>query len=451
MMIETIAAPATAPGLAGVGIIRVSGPLVSSITQQLIGVLPKPRLATYADFLDKEKAVIDQGIVVFFPNPNSFTGEDVVEFQGHGGRVVQKLLLNRIIELGARLARPGEFSERAFLNDKLDLTQAEAIADLISASSEKAARSAIRSLQGKFSEKINILVEKLIELRMYVEAAIDFPEEEIDFLADELVKDSLEDIDQQLKNLLQQAQQGALLREGVRVVIAGKPNAGKSSLLNALSGEQSAIVTDIPGTTRDIIRENIVLDGLTLHIMDTAGLRNTSDLVEQEGVRRAWSEINNADIVLVVLDETCTSIEDMRKEFPELFSLENKAKKIVLRNKIDILSLEPSVEKNAEFLNVYISAKTGHGLEEFKKELKKMVGFEDHSEGSFIARQRHLDALKKAALHVSNGMHQLINFKAGELLAEELRLAQLALSEITGEFRSDDLLGKIFSSFCIGK
>lgn len=450
-MIETIAAPATAPGLAGVGIIRVSGPLVSIITQQLIGVLPKPRFATYANFLDKENSVIDQGIVVYFPNPNSFTGEDVVEFQGHGGPVVQKLLLNRIIELGARLARPGEFSERAFLNDKLDLAQAEAIADLISASSEKAARSAIRSLQGQFSEKINHLVEKLIELRMYVEAAIDFPEEEIDFLGDVVVKSSLEYIDSTLQALLEQAHQGALLKDGIRVVIAGKPNAGKSSLLNALSGEETAIVTDIPGTTRDVVRESISIDGLILHIMDTAGLRNSNDLVEQEGVRRAWSEIKKADIILVVLDQTSTTIEEMRNEFPDLFSAENAAKKMVIRNKIDMLSIDPLVEKSAEYTSIFVSAKTGLGIKEFKEEIKKLVGFEDYREGTFIARQRHLDALKKAALHLSHGKHQLLNYKAGELLAEELRLAQLALSEITGEFRSDDLLGKIFSSFCIGK
>lgn len=450
-MIETIAAPATAPGLAGVGIIRVSGPLVSTITIQLAGSLPKARYATYAEFLDKENTVIDQGLVVYFSAPNSFTGEDVVEFQGHGGPVVQKLLLNRIIELGARLARPGEFSERAFLNDKMDLTQAEAIADLISATSEKAARSAIRSLQGEFSEKINYLVEKLIELRMYVEAAIDFPEEEIDFLGDEIISTSLDNIDQQLKNIIIQAQQGALLRDGIRVVIAGKPNAGKSSLLNALSGEQTAIVTDIPGTTRDIIKESISIDGLTLHFMDTAGLRNSTDIVEQEGVRRAWLEIKNADVILVVLDETCTSLNDMQLEFPELFSVDCKGEKMILRNKIDMLSMAPTVEKNSDYIHVFVSAKSGEGMDQFKKELKKIVGFEDHTEGTFIARQRHLDALNKAATFVTSGKDQLLNFKAGELLAEDLRMAQLALSEITGEFRSDDLLGKIFSSFCIGK
>lgn len=448
---ETITAPATASGQAGVGIIRVSGPLVSQITEKLIGTLPKPRHAVYAKFLDDQKNIIDQGLVVYFPGPNSFTGEDVVEFQGHGGQVVLTMLMNRIIELGARLARPGEFSERAFLNDKIDLTQAEAIADLISANSEKAARSAMRSLQGEFSEKIKKLVEQLIELRIYVEAAIDFPEEEIDFLADDKISNALEKSDIQLKKIINTAQQGALLRDGVRVVIAGKPNAGKSSLLNALSGEETAIVTDVPGTTRDIIRQSINIDGLTLHVTDTAGLRHSKNIVEQEGVRRAWSEIESADVILIVIDETNTSLDDMEKEFPELFSEKNKAKKIFFRNKIDLLNKKTKVEKNTKHINVFASAKTGAGITDFKKELKKLVGFEDYTENTFIARQRHVDALNKAADHLTQGKEQLHTYKAGELLAEELRLAQQSLSEITGQFTSDDLLGRIFSSFCIGK
>lgn len=450
-MKDTITAPATAQGQAGVGIIRVSGPLVSEITQKLTGNLPKPRHAVYAKFLDDKNIVIDQGLVVYFPGPNSFTGEDVVEFQGHGGQIVQNMLMNRIIELGARLARPGEFSERAFLNDKIDLTQAEAIADLISANTEKAARSAMRSLQGEFSEKINLLVENLIQLRIFVEAAIDFPEEEIDFLEDEKISTQLENIFLQLAEIINQANQGALLRDGIHVVIAGKPNAGKSSLLNALSGEETAIVTDIPGTTRDIIRQKISIDGLTLNITDTAGLRTTQDIVEQEGVRRAWSEINNADVILVVVDETKTQMDEMKKEFPELFLSEHNVKKIILRNKIDLIEKKP-VEKNHDhYAEIFISAKTGEGIFEFKKTLKKIVGFEENTESTFIARQRHVDALNKARGHLDHAKIQLHEFKAGELLAEELRHCQQALSEITGAFSSDDLLGKIFSSFCIGK
>ena len=450
-MKDTITAPATAQGQAGVGIIRVSGPLVPEMTKKLTGSLPKPRHAVYANFLDVENSVIDQGLVVYFPGPNSFTGEDVVEFQGHGGPVVQNMLMNRIIELGARFAKPGEFSERAFLNDKIDLTQAEAISDLIAANSEKAARSAMRSLQGEFSKKINMLVEKLIELRMFVEAAIDFPEEEIDFLADEKISKSLEKIYFCLKNIIKEANQGALLRDGIHVVIAGKPNAGKSSLLNILSGEETAIVTDIPGTTRDVIREKVLIDGLTLNITDTAGLRNTDDLVEQEGVKRAWAEIKNADIILIVVDETNTSLGEMQNDFPELFLSTQNAKKIILRNKIDLLGLKPSVKESEECVDIFVSVKTGEGVDAFKNILKKTVGFEDNTESTFIARQRHCDALQRSKKHMDQAKTQLHEFKAGELLAEELRHAQHALSEITGEFSSDDLLGKIFSSFCIGK
>lgn len=442
-VIDTIAAPATAPGQSGVGIIRVSGPLSATIARAIVKTLPKPRYALHTPFYDLDDSIIDYGLAIFFPGPNSFTGEDVLELHAHGSPVVLDYLLRRINALGARVARPGEFSERAFLNDKLDLAQAEAIADLISASSEQAARSAVRSLQGEFSDKIKMLVEQVIRLRVYVEAAIDFPDEEIDFLADEKVASDLVTIEAALQTILVTAKQGALLREGMNVVIAGKPNAGKSSLLNALSGQQTAIVTDVPGTTRDVLRQHIVIDGLPLHIIDTAGIRESDDIVEQEGVRRAKQAMQDADCLVLVHDVNSDQPlleNDLIKQFAELRRL------LVVHNKIDVQHEVPSLNNN----QIYLSAKTGQGIDLLKQQLKKLIGFETHTEGCFIARSRHLLALEQANTHLDQAAIQLQK-NAGECMAEELRYVQQELSTITGEFTSDDLLGEIFSNFCIGK
>lgn len=444
---ETIVAQATPPGKGGVGIIRISGPEVPTIAKALCNSIPKPRHAAVKTFYDENGIVIDQGILLYFPAPHSFTGEDVLELHGHGGLIVLDSLLQRILSLGARLARPGEFSERAFLNDKLDLAQAEAIADLIDASSQQAARSAIRSLQGDFSRQIKQLVEELIHLRMYVEAAIDFPEEEVDFLSDGKITKELNLILDKLSQVKNTAYQGALLREGMTVVIAGKPNAGKSSLLNKLSGQESAIVTEIPGTTRDILREQIHIDGLPLHIIDTAGLRLTADPVEKEGIRRAWNEINHADRILLLIDAT----ETESRQIPEEFFQNAKREKItIIRNKIDLVQEAPQLQQGHP-ITINLSAKTGAGINLLREHLKQSMGFQVSAEGSFIARRRHLDALEKAQQFLLNGKNQFENNRAGELLAEELLQAQKALSEITGEFRADDLLGRIFASFCIGK
>jgi tRNA modification GTPase len=444
-MSDTIAAIATPPGRGGIGIIRISGPQTKTIAQTVLGVVPQPRFATHTVFLDQDNTAIDDGIALFFPHPNSFTGEDVLELHGHGGPIVQDCLLRRVLQCGARLARPGEFSERAFLNDRLDLAQAEAIADLIDAASEQAARAAVRSLQGEFSKHIQQLVEKLIHLRMYVEAAIDFPEEEIDFLSDKKISSELKNILQELQIVSATAQQGSLLREGMTVVIAGKPNAGKSSLLNKLSGRDSAIVTEIPGTTRDVLREMIQIDGMPLHIIDTAGLRDSADPVEQEGVRRALAEIEKADQILLVLDDKDEQIEKL----PTFIS--NKKHLTIIHNKIDLTNKSTGIFKKNAMPVIYLSAKTGAGFDLLREHLKNCMGFNSHTEGNFIARRRHLDALQRAEHYLLNGEQQLANHKAGELLAEDLRLAQQALGEITGEFTADDLLGKIFSSFCIGK
>ncbi|OCG28116.1 tRNA uridine(34) 5-carboxymethylaminomethyl synthesis GTPase MnmE [Gilliamella sp. wkB108] len=453
MNLDTIVAQATPPGRGGVGILRVSGPQVQAVAQAVLRKLPKPRYAEYLPFLAQDDSILDEGIALFFPNPHSFTGEDVLELQGHGGPVILDLLLKRILAIpNVRIARPGEFSERAFLNDKLDLTQAEAIADLIDASSEQAAKSAISSLQGVFSKKINTLVESLIHLRIFTEAAIDFPEEEIDFLSDGKIEAQLDDVIARLEDVRREARQGSLLREGMKVVIAGRPNAGKSSLLNALAGREAAIVTDIAGTTRDVLREHIHIDGMPLHIIDTAGLREASDQVERIGIERAWQEIEQADRVLFMVDSTTTSETNPEKLWPEF--IERLPKQIpitVIRNKADLTheALGAS-EVNGCFL-IRLSAKTGEGIELLRDHLKQAMGFTSGVEGGFLARRRHLNALENASNHLNNGKHQLVTFHAGELLAEELRLAQEALSEITGEFTSDDLLGRIFSSFCIGK
>jgi len=450
---DTIAAQATPPGRGGVGIVRISGPKACLIARTLCKKPNlQPRYAHFARFHNAEGQVIDEGLVLYFPAPNSFTGEEVVELQGHGGPVVMASLLNQVVELGARVARPGEFSERAFLNDKIDLAQAEAIADLIDSASEQAARSALRSLQGAFSDRVNVLVEQLIALRMYVEAAIDFPEEEIDFLADGKVLTDLDNIRQQLHQVFQEANRGVLVKEGMKVVLAGKPNAGKSSLLNALSGRDSAIVTAIAGTTRDVLREHIHLDGMPLHITDTAGLRESPDEVEQEGIRRAWQEIQQADHVIMLVDASEVSGQQYEPNalWPEFVQqLPAHIPLTVVLNKMDLVGSVPETETSNTV--ICLSAKTGAGVDALREHLKSAMGYAGEGQGSFTARQRHVDALKKAHDALEQGRSQLVDAGAGELLAEDLRLAQEHLGEITGRFTPDDLLGRIFSSFCIGK
>lgn len=441
---DTIAAIATPPGRGGVGIIRVSGPLVKNIAKKILDKIPKPRFADYLPFLDNNNETIDSGLALYFVAPNSFTGEDILELQGHGGPVVMDLLLQQVISLGARIAKPGEFSERAFLNDKVDLAQAEAIADLIEAGSEQAAKSAVKSLQGEFSQCIDDSVEALTHLRMYVEAAIDFPEEEIDFLSDGHVTKSLENILSEMDKIFASAQQGVLLRDGMRVVLIGQPNTGKSSLLNALAGRDSAIVTHIAGTTRDVLREEINIDGMPLHVIDTAGLRESDDVVEQEGIKRTWIEIEQADRALLLVDDKAGITEEdekIRLKLPKSLGV------TIVRNKID-LTKNIAQQNNNE---ISLSAKSEEGVELLRAHLKKIMGYTGLTEGVFLARRRHLDALIRAKELVLNGQTQLQEYKAGELLAEDLRQAQHALGEITGFVSSDALLGKIFSSFCIGK
>lgn len=449
---DTIAAIATATGRGGVGIVRVSGPKAKQVAEQLLTVSLQPRHAHYCDFTSHQGEVLDQGIALFFPGPNSFTGEDVLELQGHGGPVILDLLLREITQLGIRLARPGEFSERAFLNDKLDLAQAEAIADLIDATTEQAARNALHSLQGVFSKRINELVEALIHLRIYVEASIDFPEEEIDFLSDGKVARDLDGIIGKLASVFKEAKQGALVRDGMRVVIAGRPNAGKSSLLNALSGRESAIVTSIEGTTRDVLREHIHIDGMPLHIIDTAGLRESPDEVEQIGIQRAWQEIQQADRVLLLIDSRQTTLTNPHQIWPEFVDqLPDPSKITLVRNKIDLSGETAGLFETDAATYIGISAATGAGVDSLKRHLKNIMGFSDSGESGFTARRRHLDALARAENFLASGKAQLQGYAAGELLAEDLRQAQNALGEITGEFTPDDLLGRIFSSFCIGK
>ena len=444
---DTIAAIATPPGRGGVGIIRVSGKACQQIAHAILGKLPKPRQAEYLSFKAQDGSVLDQGIALYFSQPNSFTGEDVLELQAHGGPFILDLLLKNCLYAGARVARPGEFSERAFLNDKLDLAQAEAIADIIDASSEQAARAAVRSLQGEFSERVNQLLRSLTELRMYIEAAIDFPEEEVDFLSDDTIYQRLGNIESNFNHLMDSTRQGTLLHEGMTVVIAGRPNAGKSSLLNALAGKASAIVTDIAGTTRDVLREHIQIDGLPVHIIDTAGLRKTEDQVEKIGIERAWSEIEKADRVLLLVDDregVTAEDKEILQQLPKGLSL------TIIRNKCDLTNTKPSIKIEQDPV-ITLSAKDKEGIDLLRKHLEECVGYQAGSEGEFIARRRHLDALEKTGHHVQQCRQQLEQAKAGELAAEELRAAQQHLSLITGEFSSDDLLGEIFSSFCIGK
>lgn len=449
---DTIAAIATAPGRAGVGMVRVSGPRARTIAEQILGFAPRPRYAHYGPFRDADGTVLDEGIGLFFPNPHSFTGEDVFELQGHGGTVILDLLLRAVCEQGARLARPGEFSERAFLNDKLDLAQAEAIADLIESSSEQAARCAVRSLQGAFSQRIDALVEALTHLRIYVEAAIDFPEEEIDFLADGKVAADLQGIRADLDTIQREAQQGTILRDGMSVVIAGRPNAGKSSLLNALAGREAAIVTAIEGTTRDVLREHIHIDGMPLHIIDTAGLRDSPDEVEQIGIARAWEEIRQADRILLMVDATTTDETEPHRLWPDFIDqLPASAPVTVIRNKVDLSGEQVGFTEADPAPVLRLAARSGEGLELLRDHLKTCMGYASTTEGGFLARRRHLVALEKAAGSLQDGQAQLDGFGAGELLAEDLRMAADALGEITGTMTPDDLLGKIFSSFCIGK
>ncbi|NOX28315.1 MAG: tRNA uridine-5-carboxymethylaminomethyl(34) synthesis GTPase MnmE [Gammaproteobacteria bacterium] len=439
---DTIAAIATPAGRGGIGIIRISGPKAAEVGQRVAGLLPKPRVATLADFSTVDGAAIDHGLVLYFPAPNSFTGEEIIELQAHGGPVVLDLILKSVLSLDVRMARPGEFSERAFLNDKLDLAQAEAIADLIDSSSETAARAAMRSLDGEFSNTINQLLEKMIHLRMYVESAIDFPEEEIDFLSDGKVEQQLNQLQQMTQSVFNSAKQGSILREGITLVIAGKPNAGKSSLMNRLAQREAAIVTDIAGTTRDVLREAISIDGIPLHLVDTAGLRDSDDVIEQQGILRARKEIERADIILHIIDSTVTDTDNT-----SLIDLPAEIPCIHIYNKTDIMLPTKALSSD----NVFVSAKTGDGIAELNKAIKIIIGFDENNEGIFSARRRHLNALEKTLRHIETGHQLLVQHKSGELLAEELKSGQDQLSQITGEFTSDDLLSEIFSSFCIGK
>lgn len=490
---ETIAAIATPPGRGGVGIIRISGPLAASIGHTITRRELAPRHASYGPFFEATFTTtpattpattvetvsttpsatpintaagdassslyrpLDHGIALYFPGPHSFTGEDIIELQGHGGPIILDCLLREVMRLGARLARPGEFSERAFLNDKLDLAQAEAIADLIDSASEQAARNAVRSLTGEFSRAVETLLAQLIELRLYVEAAIDFPEEEIDFIGDGKVAADLQVLIDSVNTVLNTARQGSLLREGLTVVIAGAPNAGKSSLLNALAGRDSAIVTPIAGTTRDVLREHIQIDGLPLHIIDTAGLRDSPDEIEQEGIRRAWREIDKADHVLLMVDSSDAATHNINEPvtlWPQLGLAElanlPQLPITIVRNKCDLSGLSAAMQTEPTSV-ITLSAKTGAGIELLREHLKQQAGYTQAGEGGFSARRRHLDALERTLSFLHAGELQLHHRGAGELLAEDLRQAQQALGEITGKFTPDDLLGRIFSSFCIGK
>ena len=445
---DTIAAIATPSGAGGVGIVRLSGADVPAIAEHLLGRLPQVRRAEVHRFTETDGTLIDVGLVLYFAAPASFTGEHVLELHGHGGPVVMDGLLQRVLSLGARPARPGEFSERAFLNNKLDLAQAEAIADLIESSTTAAAHAAARSLQGEFSDRVHVLVEQLTRLRMYVEAAIDFPEEEIDFLSDAAVANMLADLRKAFTDLSARAQQGQLLRDGMTLVIAGRPNAGKSSLLNALSGRDAAIVTEIPGTTRDVLREHIQIDGLPLHIIDTAGLHASDDPVELAGMQRARRALEQADRVLLVIDDPSGFTP---ADAAILDALPQGVPHTLIFNKIDLSGRPAAISEDNGQSTVALSLHSGAGLELLRQHLKQCVGYSDQVGGSFSARRRHVEALRRAYEHVEAGQRQLQQQRAGELLAEELRQAQRVLGEITGEVSSDDLLGRIFSSFCIGK
>ena len=445
LKVETICAIASAIGQSGIGIIRVSGPLARSIAKQILHTDIKPRYAYYGAFYGNDNSIIDKGVAILFSAPNSFTGEDVVEFHGHGGSSVLRKLLETIIESNVRLAEPGEFTKRAFLNGKVDLIQAEAVQDLIQSNSEESALSAVRSLTGEFSAKINKILSELVSLRVFVEATIDFSDEEIDFLESHEVSNKLDSLKKSLIDILNTATQGAILRDGIHVAIAGKPNAGKSSLLNTLTKQSSAIVTHIAGTTRDVLKETIYVEGMPVHIIDTAGLHNSDDVIEQEGIRRAHKEINNADLVLLVYDSRdseldLTILPDSVKDKP----------KIVIKNKIDLVDLKPRIHKVDNLMEIAISAKNGEGIDLVRGALSEFAGLNSSIEGVFLARKRHINAIEETLIFISNAIEQLEQ-GSSELVAEDLRQAGLQLSQVTGEFSSDDLLGEIFTSFCIGK
>jgi tRNA modification GTPase len=444
---ETIAAIATPPGIGGVGVVRISGPLSSTIAEALLERVPAPRLATLSPFRDAAGEWLDQGIALFFPAPRSFTGEDVLELQGHGGPVVLDLLLQRCLDLGARFARPGEFSERAFLNGKLDLAQAESLADLIDSGTRTAARLALRTLQGQFSAQVHELAERIVALRAFVEAALDFPDEDIEFLGDERIASDLKQLLKGLEEVFEKARQGQLLRDGMTLVIAGRPNVGKSSLLNALSGRNSAIVTHVPGTTRDLLRESIQIDGMPLHLVDTAGLRRGRDPVEQEGIRRAREEIARADRVLWVFDD----LEDPDHDRIDRDSLPRGVPLTLVRNKIDLTGTPHGVREGPQGVEVAIAAAIGLGVDALRDHLKHCIGYAGPEQGEYLARRRHLDALERTRAHVHQGFDALGRGAGAELVAEDLRLAHACLTEITGEYLPDDLLGEIFGRFCIGK
>ena len=445
LKVETICAIASAIGQSGIGIIRVSGPLARSIAKQILHTDIKPRYAYYGAFYGNDNSIIDKGVAILFSAPNSFTGEDVVEFHGHGGSSVLRKLLETIIESNVRLAEPGEFTKRAFLNGKMDLIQAEAVQDLIQSNSAESALSAVRSLTGEFSAKINKILSELVSLRVFVEATIDFSDEEIDFLESHEVSNKLDSLKKSLIDILNTATQGAILRDGIHVAIAGKPNAGKSSLLNTLTKQSSAIVTHIAGTTRDVLKETIYVEGMPVHIIDTAGLHNSDDVIEQEGIRRAHKEINNADLVLLVYDSRdseldLTILPDSVKDKP----------KIVIKNKIDLVDLKPRIHKVDNLMEIAISAKNGEGIDLVRGALSEFAGLNSSIEGVFLARKRHINAIEETLVFISNAIEQLEQ-GSSELVAEDLRQAGLQLSQVTGEFSSDDLLGEIFTSFCIGK
>ncbi|HPE05436.1 MAG: tRNA uridine-5-carboxymethylaminomethyl(34) synthesis GTPase MnmE [Rhodocyclaceae bacterium] len=439
---DTIAAIATAPGRGGIGVVRVSGAGLGAFALALCGRAPRPRTAHFTRFLDEHERPIDEGVLLYFAAPASFTGEDVIELQGHGGPVVMQMLLERCLQLGARLAEPGEFTRRAFLNGKLDLAQAEGVADLIEASTAAAARSAVRSLSGQFSEEVHRITDALIDLRMLVEATLDFPEEEIDFLERARAMPRLEGIREALEGVLDRARQGALLRSGLNVVLVGAPNVGKSSLLNQLAGEERAIVTDVAGTTRDALRETIQIEGIPLHIIDTAGLRDTEDRVERIGIERTWREIARADVILHLVEAGVATEVDLDESLPQ------GVERIVVANKIDLVGLPPGRVDAGGRVRLQVSARSGEGVELVRQELLRIAGWHAHGEDVILARERHLLALREALRHVEAAGTQL---GALELFAEELRLAQEELGTITGEFSADDLLGVIFSRFCIGK
>jgi tRNA modification GTPase len=442
---DTIAAIATASGAGGIGIVRVSGPLSQNIANQILGHCPPPRYAAYLDFKQANTDLIDRGIAIYYNAPHSYTGEDVLELQGHGGTALMQILLARCIELGARQAAPGEFTQRAYLNDKLDLAQAEAVADVINAATAEAAKSAVRSLSGEFSAEINQLLNKLVELRLYVEACLDFPEEEIDFITQGHVAEKITANQETLATIFSKAKQGVLLRDGINVVLIGQPNVGKSSLMNALSGEEVAIVTSIAGTTRDAIKSEIQINGVPLHIIDTAGLRETEDEVEKIGIARTYQATETAHIALLLLD-AAHGIGAEEKLI--LGHLPQEITKIWVHNKIDVSQEEARVLEKDNETHLFLSAKTGEGLTLLKDHLLALVGYQQNSEGVFMARARHLEALSQVKQHLQNAAMQI---NSAELVAEELRLAQEALTHITGEFTPDDLLGEIFSMFCIGK